>query len=291
MSSRTVRTKYVPRREDIADLVTRRPVHPMEQLNPFLFINHHGPQVYPPGNHGLPFGPHPHRGFETLTFIVDGSLVHRDTAGHESSIQSGGVQWMTAGRGIEHSETSSAEFMDEGGPLEILQLWINLPAALKMTEPAYRGLQKDDIPEIAAAEGRASLHLIAGERDGERGPVESLTGLTMLTAALQSGAQVTFPAPHDRVVFLYVVRGAIVVYGPEVSGQGKASGHAAAAFELVEMNADGDTVEIEATEDSLLIFGHAQPLSEPIAAYGPFVMNTQDEIRRTVRDYQSGAFG
>lgn len=279
MPHRTVRTKYPPHREDLGDLVTRRPAHSLEQLNPFLFINHHGPQIYPPRNHGLPFGPHPHRGFETVTFIVEGSLVHRDTAGHESAIGAGGIQWMTAGSGIEHSETSSAEFIEQGGPLEILQLWVNLPARLKMSEPAYTGLQESDIPSLVTSGGLATVHLIAGTLDGHAGPIDSLTKVTMLTLELRAGGAVTLPAPGGRRVFLYVVRGALQV-----------AGSAAYAFELVDLNDDGESVELAATHDSLIIFAHADPLHEPIAAYGPFVMNTEAEIRQTVRDYQSGAF-
>ena len=278
MTHRTVRTKFASRREDIADLVTRRPVHEMAELNPFLFINHHGPQVYPPHNRGLPFGPHPHRGFETVTFIVEGSLVHRDTAGHESAIGAGGIQWMTAGSGIEHSETSSDEFMQRGGPLEILQLWVNLPAKLKMTAPRYRGLQKADIPSFD--QDGATVHLIAGEWDGHQGPIQSLTGLTLMTVELKAGARLTLPAPRDRRLFLYVVRGEIRV-----------SGTAANSFQLVDLNDDGDAVEIEGSSDALIIFGHADPLNEPIAAQGPFVMNTREEIVQTIRDYQSGTFG
>nr|MDQ3283801.1 pirin family protein [Acidobacteriota bacterium] len=136
--------------DDIGDLRTQRPLPNgrVEQIDPFLFLNHHGPEVYPPRNQGLPFGPHPHRGFETVTFIVEGSLAHRDTGGHESVIHDGGVQWMTAGRGLVHSELSPKEFLERGGPLEILQLWVNLPSRLKMTEPRYIGLQKDAIPSF-----------------------------------------------------------------------------------------------------------------------------------------------
>src|SRR5512139_1974320 len=140
---RTVAALHPALRDDIADLVTRRPLPGpgLAQVDPFLFLNHHGPQVYPPENPGLPFGPHPHRGFETVTFILAGELAHRDTAGHESVIGAGGVQWMTAGSGLVHSELSPPEFRRRGGPLEILQLWINLPARLKMAPPAYVGLQ------------------------------------------------------------------------------------------------------------------------------------------------------
>ncbi len=253
MTLRTVRTLHPPRRDDIDGLVTRRPAHRLEQLNPFLFINHHGPQVFPPDNRGLPFGPHPHRGFETVTFIVEGALVHRDSAGHESEIGAGGIQWMTAGRGVEHSETSPEWFRRDGGPLEILQLWINLPSRLKMTAPRYTGVQKEDIP------ASGGVRLI---------PIESLTGVTLMTIA---GERIVVPAPKGRVVFHYVVRGDD-------------------AFHLIEYNDDGDEVEIDARGDSLVIFGHADPIEEPIAAYGPFVMNTQAEIAQAIRDYQAGLF-
>src|ERR1700755_2586884 len=131
-------------RDDIGDLMTRRPIPApgLDHLGAFLFLNHHGPQTYAPGNDGLPFGPHPHRGFETVTFILDGKLAHRDSAGHESIINAGGVQWMTAGSGLVHSEVSPESFREAGGPLELLQLWVNLPARLKMTAPRYIGRQQ-----------------------------------------------------------------------------------------------------------------------------------------------------
>src|SRR6187399_1332144 len=136
--------------EPVADLDTYRaiPSGSIDYIDPFLFLNHHGPQVYPPRNRGLPFGPHPHRGFETVTFILTGELAHRDSAGHESVIKEGGIQWMTAGAGLVHAEISPEEFKRQGGPLEILQLWVNLPPRLKMTPPRYIGLQRDEIPAI-----------------------------------------------------------------------------------------------------------------------------------------------
>ena len=144
-------------RDDIGDLITRRPVPGpgLDQVDPFLFLNHHGPQTYPPNNAGLPFGPHPHRGFETVTFILDGELAHNDSGGGESIIKAGGIQWMTAGSGLIHAELSPADFKRDGGPMEILQLWVNLPSRLKMTRPAYVGLQAADIPTFTpAAAGR-----------------------------------------------------------------------------------------------------------------------------------------
>lgn len=268
-------------RDDIADLTTRRPLPgpELEILGAFLFLNHHGPQIYRPGNRGLPFGPHPHRGFETVTFILDGELAHSDSGGHESIIGPGGVQWMTAGSGLVHAELSPERFKRDGGKLEILQLWVNLPSRLKMTAPRYTGLQAGAIPAIAAGEGRATVNLIAGSYAGQTGPIASLTGVFMTTVTAQAGARVRFDGLAGRDVFLYVVRGDIAV-----------GGAAAPAFGLVELT-DGEAVEIEAAQDSVLLFGHAAPIGEPVVAHGPFVMSTAEEIRQAYADYRAGRFG
>ena len=266
-------------RDDIGDLVTRRPLpNPhLPALDPFLFLNHHGPQTYDPHNRGLPFGPHPHRGVETVTFILAGELAHLDTGGHESIIGPGGVQWMTAGKGLVHAELSPERFKRSGGPLEILQLWLNLPARLKMTEPNYTGLQADAIPVIERDGARVALS--SGRLDGVDGPFESLTDATMLTATLDAGAHLTLPAPSDRTIFLYVVRGTIEI-----------GGIAAGPFALIELT-DGDSVEMASSSGAFLLFGHADPIGEPIVAHGPFVMTSQAEIVQAIRDYQAGAFG
>lgn len=280
MASRTVRRLHPAVSDDIGDLRTQRPLpnEVIEQIDPFLFLNHHGPQVYPPRNGGLPFGPHPHRGFETVTFIVDGSLVHRDSGGHESVIEAGGVQWMTAGRGLVHAELSPKEFLERGGPLEILQLWVNLPSRLKMTEPRYTGLRKDEIPRYAT--GNAVVNLISGHWDGHSGPIHSLTGVQMMTIELGQDASIVLSAPQGRNVFLYVVRGDVRVGDTAV-----------AAMNLVEMNDDGDELVLQAEMPALVLFGHAEPYGEPVVAHGPFVMNTRDEIVQAIRDYQAGLFG
>ena len=281
MPLRTIRRLHPARRDDIGELVTRRPLPGpgLDQLDPFLFLNHHGPQVYPPGNRGLPFGPHPHRGFETVTFILDGELAHRDTGGHESVIHAGGVQWMTAGRGLVHSELSPEGFMRRGGPLEILQLWVNLPARLKMTAPAYTGLQRDSIPSLPTADGGGRVNLIAGRWGGVEGPIRSLTGVFMSTVELAAAGRVGFDELSRRNVFLYVVRGTIDIGGEQAS-----------AHTLVELGGDGERVDIQAIGNSVLVFGHAAPIGEPVVAHGPFVMNTREEIVQAIRDYQAGKF-
>jgi redox-sensitive bicupin YhaK (pirin superfamily) len=282
MSVRTVKRLHPAMRDDIGDLVTQRPVpNPhLDQVDPFLFLNHHGPQTYPPHNRGLPFGPHPHRGFETVTFILDGMLMHQDSAGHESIIRAGGVQWMTAGRGLVHAEISPDEFLEHGGPLEILQLWVNLPPALKMTDPRYIGLQGEDIPALPLDGGNTVLHLVSGQWQGVTGPVDSLTGVFMSTIELKAGGSIRIPDLDGRNIFLYVVRGVVQVEADKVS-----------AFHLAEMNDEGDELAIVADTDAVLLFGHAAAINEPVVAHGPFVMNTREEILEAIQDYQAGRFG
>ena len=281
MTLRTIAAQHAAHRDDIGDLVTRRPVPGpgVDQVDPFLFLNHHGPQIYRPNNAGLPFGPHPHRGFETVTFILAGSLAHHDTGGHASIIEAGGVQWMTAGSGLIHAEVSPPDFKRGGGPMEILQLWVNLPARLKMTTPGYTGLQADAIPALRIADGLGVVNLMSGTFGNAEGPIRSLTGVMMATVRLEAGAAVELPAPRGRSVFLYSVAGRVSVGGVAVE-----------PWRLVTLNDDGDAVGVEAMEDAMLLYGHADPIGEPVVAHGPFVMNTQAEIAQAVRDYQAGLF-
>jgi redox-sensitive bicupin YhaK (pirin superfamily) len=281
MANRTLKAIHLAHRDDIQDLATRRPLPgpDLPDLNPFLFLNHHGPQVYAPHNGGLPFGPHPHRGFETVTFVLEGSLAHSDTGGHESIIDAGGVQWMTAGSGLVHAELSPQSFMERGGKLEILQLWLNLPAKLKMTAPRYVGVQDDDIPSIPTQDGTGRIQLVSGEWPGFRGPIQSLTNTFMSVVRLVSGGRVKFAGVAGRRVFLYVVRGSIAIEGERV-----------AQFNLAELHDDGDVVELEANDNAVILFGHADPMQEPIAARGPFVMNTQAELDQAFADFRAGKF-
>jgi len=279
---RSIRQIHAAVSDPIGELDTFRamPTRSVQELDPFLFLNHHGPTTYRPGNQGLPFGPHPHRGFETLTFIFEGDIVHQDTHGYRSTIQAGGIQWMTAGRGLLHSEVSSEEFKAHGGVEEILQLWLNLPSKLKMTEPNYVGLPQDELVHINEDDGKATVHLISGNWKGQSGPVESITGLTMTSVDLQEGGAFTLDIPSTHQILFYVVAGSV-----EVNGQ------LAKMHELVEFTMDGESVEVTASEKSHLILGHGEPYNEPIIARGPFVMNTEADIQQAFQDYQSGRLG
>ena len=280
MTSRTIVRQHPAYRDDIGDLVTRRPLPgpSLPHLDPFLFLNHHGPQVYPPRNSGLPFGPHPHRGFETVTFILSGELAHLDSGGHESVIHPGGVQWMTAGSGLVHAELSPDSFKQAGGALEILQLWVNLPARLKMTKPRYAGFEAADIPKVRR--DGAEIALISGQLDGVEGAFQPLTDIELMVVRLDAGASLDLPAPSGRSIFFYVVEGE-----PQVDGESARTHH------LLELG-QGDNVAISApSAPATILYGHATPFNEPIVSHGPFVMNSREEIVQAIQDYQAGRFG
>lgn len=267
-------------RDDIGDLTTRRPVPGpgLEQVDPFLFLNHHGPQTYPPNNRGLPFGPHPHRGFETVTFILDGELAHTDSGGGESIIKAGGIQWMTAGSGLIHAELSPAAFKRDGGPMEILQLWVNLPSRLKMTRPNYVGLQAADIPTFVTDAG-VTVEPVSGRWQGRTAPIQSLIDVNLAVVRLPAGSSFVEPVAADRAVFLYVVK-----------GQAEVAGTAVPQWTLAALG-DGAAVEMTAASDAVVLLGHARPIGEPVFSHGPFVMNTREEIIAAIQDYQAGKFG
>jgi redox-sensitive bicupin YhaK (pirin superfamily) len=266
----------------IDDLITYRamPTHSIQHIDPFLFLNHHGPQHYLANNHGLPFGPHPHRGFETLTFILQGDIMHKDSSGGESIIEAGGIQWMTAGRGLIHAEVSSEKFKRQGGMEEVIQLWMNLPAKYKMVRPHYVGLQKNQNPEVKLDDDKVTMNLVSGRWSETKGPINSLTGLFISSMFFQAGGIFKTIIETRQVILLYVVKGELVVNNREVK-----------KHDLVEFERMGEELIIKATADAILIFGYGEAFHEPIVARGPFVMNSESEIERAYAEYQNGEFG
>ncbi len=279
---KTIKTIHPASYHPIADLITYNPLpsHNLRQVDPFIFLNHHGHQTYPKNNNGLPFGPHPHRGMETVTFILEGDIMHKDSGGHESVIEAGGIQWMTAGSGLIHAEVSSDKFKKEGGDLEILQLWVNLPAKHKMTKPRYIGLQKEDITHFNLSNGQVEVQLISGEWEDKKGSFETISPIFLSTIHMKSGSSFTKNIPKEENVFFYIVRGAVEIQGEKVPFRN-----------LIEFNNDGDNLIVKAPEDAVIILGHAKPFNEPMVAQGPFVMNNQQEIMQAYQDYQAGKFG
>ncbi len=278
---RTIKNIHQASYQPIADLDTYTPMPSakLRQIDPFIFLNHHGQQQYSPNNNGLPFGPHPHRGMETVTFILEGDIMHKDSTGHQSIIESGGIQWMTAGSGLIHAEVSSEKFKKEGGPLEILQLWLNLPANLKMTSPRYKGLQENEITRFEL-NPKTNVQVIAGDWNQLKGPFVTLYPIFLATVYMTEGGAFNKKIPQDENIFLYIVRGSIKIQGEVIAFRN-----------LVEYNNDAEEIRVEATADTILILGHAKPFNEPIVAQGPFVMNTQKEIMEAYEDYRNGKFG
>jgi redox-sensitive bicupin YhaK (pirin superfamily) len=258
--------------------LTRVLTQPLQRrLDPFLMLDAFGtdnPDDYIGG-----FPDHPHRGFETVTYMIAGRMRHRDSAGNEGLLQNGGVQWMTAGRGVVHSELPE----QEGGRMEGFQLWLNLPGRNKMSAPWYRDIQSDAIPELTTPEG-VTVRVIAGESHGVSGAVRrEATQPLYLDLHLDAGARFEQPLPPGHNAFIYVYRGALRIGQAQVPQQRMAILRNAP-------DSDGVVLQAEAAGTrALLIAG--QPLNEPIAQYGPFVMNTKEEIFQAVQDFQSGRFG
>src|SRR6187399_2046924 len=256
--------------------LTRVLTQPLQRrLDPFLMLDAFGtdnPQDYIGG-----FPDHPHRGFETVTYMIAGRMRHRDSAGHEGLLQNGGVQWMTAGRGVIHSELPE----QEDGRMEGFQLWLNLAAKVKMRAPWYRDIQSAEIPELTTPEG-VKVRVIAGASHGVEGAMQrEVTEPLYLDLEIPAGASFEQALPPSHNAFVYVYRGSLAIGDAEVPVQRMA---------ILANGADRDGVVLKAKVPTRALLIAGKPLAEPIAQYGPFVMNTNDEIHAAVRDYQSGKF-
>jgi len=264
--------------------VVRRPFPSAaaSELDPFLLLDEMGPADYAPGEAvGAP--DHPHRGFETVTYLLSGEMQHADSAGHRGKLGPGDVQWMTAGRGVVHSELPSDRIMNDGGRLHGFQIWVNLPARDKMIAPHYQEIPKDRLPSAESKDGLARVRVIAGEALGARAVIETRTPILLHDWTLQPGASVEVPVPAGHRVYAYVFEnGATVAEGTRLEeGQ-------------LAIFGEGDTVRLardaQAGSPGRLLLLGGVPLREPVARYGPFVMNTEAEIRQAIADFRRGAF-
>jgi redox-sensitive bicupin YhaK (pirin superfamily) len=256
--------------------------HPRADAHdPFLLLDYAGPQEFPPADKPRGVGAHPHRGFETVTIVLQGEVEHRDSAGNHGVVGPGDVQWMTAASGVIHEEFHSRAFTEHGGTFEVLQLWVNLPSASKREAPAYQDLRARDIPTISLPDGAGSVRVIAGELLGARGPAKMHSPLLIADVTLQAGARTAFGVPAGHTTMLVVRSGRLSVNdGPDVD-----------SVALVSLSRDGERIELLANLDSAVLLLSGTPLGEPVVGSGPFVMNTADEIREAYRDYQTGKMG
>ena len=250
-----------------------------EQMSPFLLLDHAGPADFEPTSRRLGVGRHPHRGFETVTIVYAGEVEHRDSTGAGGSIGPGDVQWMTAGRGIVHEEYHGSDYARRGGPFEMLQLWVNLPAKDKRVASGYQGITSAQIPRVELPEAAGTVRVIAGELQGVEGPARSYSPMNLWDLRLVAGKPVRLTVPAGHTTALFVLKGAL-----RVDGSDAVVGEA----ELAVLEREGDTLQIEAVEDTTLLLLGGEPLNEPVVGQGPFVMNTQAEIRQAFLDYQSG---
>ena len=250
-------------------------------LSPFLLLDYAGPARFEPTTRPRGVGEHPHRGFETVTIVYQGEVAHRDSSGTGGTIGPGDVQWMTAASGILHDEFHSAPFTSQGGTLEMVQLWVNLPARDKMSAPRYQSLLDQDIPSVELPDGAGKLRVIAGEYDGRRGPARTHTPIDVWDLRLNQGRSVEFDFVEGRTLMLVVLHGKVLINGDQAVGE--------AQWALLDRA--GRAVSIQADTDAALLVLSGEPIDEPVVGYGPFVMNDEAGIRQAIVDFNSGRFG
>ncbi len=252
-----------------------------KHLSPFLLLDHAAPTPFAPAPRPRGVGQHPHRGFETVTIVYQGELAHKDSTGAGGLIGPGDVQWMTAGAGILHEEFHSPAFTERGGTIEMVQLWVNLPAKDKMAAPGYQTLLDAQIPTVDLPEGMGRVRVIAGAFDGHRGPARTFTAMDVWDLRIGQGGVARFDAKDGHTLALVVLHGAVLVNGSTVAGEGQ----------LVHLDRVGSGVEIEASSDATVLWLSGEPIDEPVVGYGPFVMNSEAEIHQAMADFNSGRFG
>ena len=252
-----------------------------EALSPFLMLDWAAPRHFEPASRRRGVGAHPHRGFETVTIVYAGELEHRDSAGNGGRIGVGDVQWMTAASGILHEEFHSERFTREGGTMSMMQLWVNLPARHKMSDPRYQTILDATIPRVNLAEGAGTLRVIAGDYDGHKGPAQTFTPIEVWDLSLADGKTVTLATPEGHTTALVTMRGHAVVNGETTVGPAQ----------IARLARDGGEFTISAEGDLSALVLAGEPIAEPVVGYGPFVMNSEREIATAFADFQSGRFG
>jgi redox-sensitive bicupin YhaK (pirin superfamily) len=254
-----------------------------KEMSPFLMLDLAGPAEFPPTSERKGVGTHPHRGFETVTIVYEGEVSHKDSTGQGGTIGPGDVQWMTAGAGILHQEFHSDDFAKQGGVLQMVQLWVNLPAKDKMTPPAYQPILSESIPKIQLSNSSGSIRVIAGEYEGQRGPAKTFTSMNVFDIRLKKDEELVLPAPDGWNTSVVVLRGALeAAINPGVIAKDA---------KMLMFSQDGEGIKVKALEDTVALLLSGDPIEEPIVGHGPFVMNTREEIEQAINDFNRGAFG
>ena len=252
-----------------------------KEMSPFLMLDFAGPMQFLTTTERKGVGSHPHRGFETVTFVYEGEVEHKDSTGQGGVIGPGEVQWMTAGAGILHEEFHSAAFAREGGVMQMIQLWVNLPAKDKMTSPGYQPILRQQIPELTLVDGSGTARVIAGSFGGQTGPARTFTPMQVVDLKLKKGAALTIPVPAGWSAGLVVLNGAVQAQ----------DGAVATDAQMLMYEHAGQDIAVHVVEDTVALLLCGEPIEEPISGHGPFVMNTKAEIVQAIEDFNGGRFG
>ena len=259
------------------------PTQHIEMIDPFILLHHYGPYEISETNNPFDLGPHPHRGFEPVTFLVQGEQLHRDSLGNESVVKAGDVQWTTAGRGIIHAEGPTKDLVKKGGTIEGIQLWLNLPASKKMIEANYQHAKHEDFNVITSEDKKIETRIIAGELDAIFGRIATQTSVNAFMINAKEGGDEFISYSNSHHGLLYLLKGKVLVNEVEALELDK--------NQLMEFQQDGHGFSIKAEADSTLLFLSGEPIDESVSTYGPYVMNSQTEILEAMRDYQMGKMG
>lgn len=253
----------------------------MVRMDPFIMLDYNSKFEFPPSKQAKGVGVHPHRGFETVTIAYQGKVAHHDSAGNSGIIGEGEVQWMTAASGVLHKEYHEKNFSETGGIFQMVQLWVNLPAKHKMSSPKYQGITRDQIKELPLDNAQGSIALIAGEYNGVKGPANTFTPVHLSNLKLKTGGKASFSFPQNYHTAMIVIEGNVTINTDKQ----------APLDHFVLMSNDGEDFTIKANSESVVLVMSGEPIGEPIAAHGPFVMNTQKELLEAFEDFHSGKFG
>jgi hypothetical protein len=259
------------------------PTNEIEMIDPFILLHHYGPFVVNEVLNPLDLGPHPHRGFEPVTFVLQGEQLHRDSLGNESIVRAGDVQWTTAGRGIIHAEGPSKEFLKKGGTIEGIQLWINLPASKKMMTANYQHVKKEDFSVIESIDCKLRMQIIVGNLNGVTGKIISQTDVNVYIINADKDGEMNIPIKKNHQTLVYLIDGDVLVNNSILLQKNKQ--------QMIQFNNDGEGFQLQAISSSKLLFLSGEPINEKVTTYCPYVMNTQTEILEAMRDYQMGKMG
>ena len=259
------------------------PTQHIDIIDPFILLHHYGPYEISERNNPFDLGPHPHRGFEPITFLVEGEQLHRDSLGNDSVVKAGDVQWTTAGRGIIHAEAPTKEFVQKGGTLEGIQLWLNLPAEKKMMAANYQHIKNEDFRVVSSKDNKVNIQIIAGELEGVYGRIKTQTPVNAFMITVEAGGSYTIKVPNSHQSTVYLLKGDVLINDSETLKLNE--------NQLIQFNQDGEGFSIKGKGRSKLLFISGEPLYEKVTTYGPYVMNTQTEIMEAMRDYQMGKMG